>query len=52
MNNLESIMVRAYASVFTKAELEGLIAMFETPLCRQTYIQILRVSKEMAGRSA
>lgn len=29
--NLEGLMVRAYASVFTKAEIDGLIGMFETP---------------------
>ena len=35
--NLEGLMVRAYASVFTKAEIDGLIALFETP-AGQAYI--------------
>ena len=35
--NLEGLMVRAYASVFTEAEIEGLIALFETP-AGQAYI--------------
>jgi hypothetical protein len=35
--NLEPIMVNAYTSVFTTAELEGLIELFETP-AGQAYI--------------